>query len=84
MFLLEERTELILCHQMVPIKDFMNGGVFERWGELLCVRLSQVKDTFPELWSYFTAQRLEMRRSERVGEAGGLCRRTPGQAAGVC
>lgn len=37
---------------MVLIKNFVNGGVFEGWGELLRVRLSQVKDTFPELWSH--------------------------------
>ena len=66
MFLLEERTELIL-YQMVLIKDFMHGGVFEGWGELLHVRLSQVKDTFPELWSHCTKAEDE---AEREGGRG--------------
>ena len=82
MFLLEERTKLILCHQMVLIKDFTHGGVFEGWGS--CYMSNLVKLKTPSLNSGVTAQRLKMRQSERVGEAGSLCRRTLGQAAEAC
>ena len=43
-----------------------------------------VKLKTPSLNSGVTAQRLEMRWSERVGEAGSLCRRTLGQATEEC
>jgi len=43
-----------------------------------------VKLKTPSLNSGVTAQRLKMRQSERVGEAGSLCRRTLGQAAEAC
>ena len=49
-----------------------------------CYMSNLVKLKTPSLNSGVTAQRLEMRRSERVGEAGSLCRRTLGQATEEC
>ena len=49
-----------------------------------CYMSDLVKLKTPSLNSGVTAQRLKMRQSERVGEAGSLCRRTLGQAAEAC